>query len=80
MDWLAVLLGALLCQVARPATVPEKLDLATLFAYLRSSADPDQWTAMQRFAPFRHTVVDFSVTAVEVRLALQQPRRRAPVV
>src|SRR5262245_12219516 len=46
----ALLLAALLAQAARPATVPEKLDVDTVLAYLRASADQDQFTAMQQFA------------------------------
>jgi hypothetical protein len=50
MEWFALVLAALLGQVARPAAVPEKLDVDTVLAYLRSSADQDQLIAMQRFA------------------------------
>lgn len=49
MAWLAFLLVALLGQT-RPGAVPEKLDVDTVLAYLRSSADQDQLTAMQQFA------------------------------
>jgi len=50
MDGLVCLMVALLAQTARPAKVPEKLDVETVLAYLRSNADEDQLTAMQRFA------------------------------
>jgi hypothetical protein len=50
MDGLVCLMVALLAQTARPATVPEKLDVDTVLVYLRGNADEDQLTAMQRFA------------------------------